>query len=149
MSNCEPEVLTALVVDADREYLSLLAAILQEAGCTPICFERGEPALAALRQRSFDVLVMAARLPDVDGIAMCIAARELYGDHAAILLLTTKDRINDCTTALNQGADDCVGKPFDVNELRARIEAKIRRVFGNTCSQIPRSQVHGDATARL
>ena len=139
MANCEPTALAALVVDANREYLSLLASILQEACCTPICFERGQPALAALRQRSFDILVMAARMPDVDGLTICAAARAWHGDHPVILLLSTRDQRNDRVTALDRGADDCMDKPVNPDELRARIEAKIRRVFGRTQPQAPQS----------
>ena len=137
MANCEPKALTALVADADREYLSLLASLLQEAGCTPICFERGQPALAALRQRSFDILVMAARMPDVDGLTICAAARAWHGDHPVIVLLSTRNHRNDRVMGLDRGADDCIDKPVDPDELRARIEAKIRRVFGRTRPQEP------------
>ncbi|HZB94725.1 MAG TPA: response regulator transcription factor [Herpetosiphonaceae bacterium] len=150
MANCEPKALTALVVDADPECLSLLASLLQEAGCTPSCFDRGQQALAALRKRPFDILVMAARLPDVDGLTICAAARTWHGDDPVILLLSTRSHRQDRVTALDRGADDCIDKPFDPDELRARIEAKIRRVFGSTRLQAPRpGRTRASAAGRL
>jgi DNA-binding response OmpR family regulator len=118
---------TALVVDDDAATLELLAEVLQDAGFTPTCFTRGQPALATLAAQSFDLLLIDLWLPDLKGFALCQAARDWYGDAPTVMLITADQRVTSWITALDLGADDCLGKPFDIEELLARIGAKRRR----------------------
>src|SRR5919202_4646503 len=121
---------TALVVDDDAAILELLAEVLQDAGFTPTCFTRGQPALATLAAQSFDLLLIDLWLPDLKGFALCQAARDWYGDAPTVMLITADQRVTGWITALDLGADDCLGKPFDIEELLARIGAKRRRAGG-------------------
>ncbi len=121
---------TALVVDDEIPLLQLLEEVLEEAGFSVTCFGRGQPALDALASRRFDILVIDIGLPDMNGMRICEEARERYGDDVAILIITADNRKERCITALELGADDFVGKPFDVEELLARITSMLRRSSG-------------------
>jgi DNA-binding response OmpR family regulator len=121
---------TALVVDDEIPLLQLLEEVLDEAGFSVTAFGRGQPALDALASRRFDILVIDIGLPDMNGMRICEEARERYGDDVAILIITADNRKERCITALELGADDFVGKPFDVEELLARINSMLRRSSG-------------------
>lgn len=120
---------TALVVDDEQTLLDLLETELVEAGFETTCFTHGQPALAALQERHFDLLVVDVGLPDTNGMQICEVARQHYGDKITIFIITGDNRRSRCVTALELGADDFVGKPFDMEELLARIDVKLRRTM--------------------
>ncbi len=74
----------------------------------------------------FDVIVLDLMLPDMHGYDVCQRLR-LEGDHTPILMLTAMDALEDKIKGLKMGADDYLTKPFDFDELLARIEALVRR----------------------
>ena len=74
----------------------------------------------------FDVIVLDLMLPDMHGYDVCQRLR-LEGDHTPILMLTAMDTLEDKIKGLRVGADDYLAKPFDFDELLARIEALVRR----------------------
>lgn len=121
---------TALVVDDEQPLLQLLDEVLSDAGFLTDCFDLGGPAMAALEKRRYDLLVVDIGLPDMNGMSICEAARERYGDSVAILIITADNRRERCITALELGADDFVSKPFDIEELMARITVMLRRING-------------------
>ena len=118
---------TALIVDDDPGILEVLTAIFEDEGFATTSYEVGQPALAALTQRHFDLLLIDQWLPDMNGLQICAAARHRYGDAAVVMLVTADPRIERHVTALTTCADDVVAKPFHVAVLLARIEAKLRR----------------------
>ena len=128
MSDHNHRTPTALVVDDDPAILQLLEEILQEAGFAPTCMTHAKPALAALADRSFDLLVLDQWLPDGNGLQICEAERTYHGNEAAVLIVTADARSERQVLALQLCADDFIGKPFDVEELVARIEARLRWV---------------------
>jgi two-component system response regulator MprA len=116
-----------LVVDDDPKILSLLRRGLSFDGYAVDTAVDGEAALAAARDRPPDVVVLDVMLPGVDGLEVCRRLR--LGDAALpILMLTAKDRIPDRVAGLDAGADDYLVKPFDFDELLARLRALLRRV---------------------
>jgi DNA-binding response OmpR family regulator len=118
---------SAIVVEDDQTILKLLGDLLKDAGFTTTCFTSGRPALATLGRSHADLLILDLGLPDMNGMRICSAAREQYGDDIAILIVTADNRRLRQIAALTLGADDVVPKPFDVDELLARIEAHVRR----------------------
>jgi DNA-binding response OmpR family regulator len=74
----------------------------------------------------FDVIILDLMLPDMHGYDVCQKLR-LEGDHTPILMLTAMDTLEDKIKGLRIGADDYLAKPFDFDELLARIEALVRR----------------------
>src|SRR5258706_14967113 len=105
-----------------RVGLSLLGAMLDTlASCAA--------GRAALALTEFDALVLDLGLPDGYGLDLL---RELRarGDRTPVLLLTALDEVADRIKGLDAGADDYLGKPFDLNELGARVRAISRRQSG-------------------
>lgn len=117
---------TALVVDDDFGIRELLVGLLDELGFTTTAFDRGLPALAAVNQDHFDLLLIDQWLPDINGVQICEAAYDRYGNTAAILMITADPGAERHITALTAGADDVVTKPFDIDVLLLRIAAKLR-----------------------
>ncbi len=86
----------------------------------------GEKALFLAEINPYDLVILDIMLPRIDGITIC---RELRKKkiNTPILMLTAKDRVRDKVLGLNSGADDYLAKPFDFEELSARISALLRR----------------------
>jgi two-component system response regulator MprA len=76
-----------------------------------------------------DAIVLDVNMPDVNGIEVCERLRET-GNRVPILMLTARDAIADRIEGLDAGADDYLVKPFDVEELKARVRALLRRAGG-------------------
>jgi DNA-binding response OmpR family regulator len=114
------------VVDDDPAIRDLLVDILGDANFATTCFGFGQPALTAVLQHHFDVLLIDQWLPDINGLELCEAAHHHYGATAVILMITADPRVDRHITALTVGADDVVQKPFHVDILLARIAAKLR-----------------------
>ncbi len=88
--------------------------------------ETGEQALEAVVQSVPDAVVLDVGLPGIDGLEVCRRLR-LLGNRVAILILTARDVVSDRIDGLDAGADDYLVKPFDVEELKARLRALLRR----------------------
>ncbi len=96
--------------------------------------------LAGLRHASaapFDLLILDVMLPGLDGFALCDAVRQ-QGFDGGVLMLTARADITDRVRGLRRGADDYLGKPFDSDELLARVQALLRRVHKETLTPVTR-----------
>ena len=115
-----------LVVDDDPELLRFLLDDLQAEGlrCTGVL--NGQEALMRLRQERFDLVVLDWGLPDFDGVEICRRLRRT-GDTTPVLMLTAHDALEERVKALDAGADDFLTKPFELEELHARVRAQLRR----------------------
>ncbi len=116
-----------MVVDDDKALLDLLVEILVEDGFITTGFHRGKAALDALAQQRYELLVVDVGLPDINGMRICQEARQRYGDDIVIFIITADQQRERVVTAFEIGADDFIGKPFNIEELLARIEVKLRR----------------------
>jgi two-component system KDP operon response regulator KdpE len=87
----------------------------------------GEQAIAVVRQRPFDMLLLDINMPGMGGIEACRRIRALM-PHLGIVMVTVRDAEHDMVQALEAGADDYVTKPFRFGELVARLRAVLRRV---------------------
>jgi two-component system response regulator MprA len=90
----------------------------------------GLEVLAALDRTPPDLLILDVMMPNLDGIQTCRMVRK-RGDDLPILMLTARDAVGDRITGLDAGADDYMPKPFDLEELLARIRALLRRSRGS------------------
>jgi DNA-binding response OmpR family regulator len=119
-----------LVVEDDRLLGAGLQIGLGQDGCTADWLCNAELAAHALRTQHFDVVVLDLGLPDRDGLSLL---RELRRDGIGlpVLILTARDRIDDRVAGLDDGADDYLVKPFDLQELVARLRALVRRSRGS------------------
>lgn len=91
----------------------------------------GPQTATALRQRVHDLLLLDLGLPGRDGLAVLAEARA-RGLDLPVLILTARDAVENRVVGLDQGADDYLPKPFDLDELSARIRALLRRRAGRT-----------------
>jgi DNA-binding response OmpR family regulator len=113
-----------LAVDDEKDVLVLIKNILQKDG--HIVTTVSDPgAVMALRLEMFDMILLDVMMPDIDGFSLCGAIRGRVD--CPILFLTAKVMENDIITGLGAGADDYILKPFGAGELRARINAHLRR----------------------
>jgi two-component system, OmpR family, response regulator MprA len=115
-----------LLVDDDSGLRTALRRVLVSHGFEVEVAVGGEEALARLRARAFDLVVLDVMMPDVDGIEVCERLRA-HGDQLPVLMLTARDAVRDRVVGLEAGADDYLVKPFANAELVARIRALLRR----------------------
>ncbi len=122
-----------LVVDDDEEIRIALRRALALDGHDAVLEGDAEAALARLRgSEAFDVVVLDRGLPGVDGLEACRRIRDAELD-VAVLMLTALGSVRDRVDGLDAGADDYLVKPFDIDELLARVRAVARRrIVGST-----------------
>ena len=117
-----------LVVDDEPTIGEVVSAYLQRAGYETRVAIDGDEALAAVAERSPDLIVLDLMLPGTDGLEVMRRVRERSDRSSAIILLTAKGGESDRVSGLRLGADDYVVKPFSPAELVARVDAVLRRV---------------------
>jgi two-component system response regulator MprA len=115
-----------LVVDDDRALREVLRRALTLGGYDVSLAESGGSALTKVSSELPDAVVLDIGLPDIDGLDVCRLLRS-EGNRIPILILTARDAVSDRIDGLDAGADDYLVKPFDVDELKARIRALLRR----------------------
>jgi two-component system KDP operon response regulator KdpE len=115
-----------LVVDDEPQIRRVMRATLASQGYEVHAVRSGEEALAAVRERRFDLILLDVNMPGMGGIEACREIRA--GSDVAIVMLTVRNTEADKVAALDAGADDYVTKPFSMPELLARIRAALRRV---------------------
>ncbi len=116
-----------LVVDDEPPFRRVLQTSLTARGFSVEEAGNAEQALAAIRQRSFDLMLLDVNMPGMGGIEACRRIRALM-PHLGIVMVTVRDAEHDMVQALEAGADDYVTKPFRFGELVARLRAVLRRV---------------------
>ena len=114
------------MVDDDRAVRDALRRALTLGGYEVQVAEGGEAGLAQVAAGQPDAMVLDVMMPDLSGIDVCRHLRRA-GDRIPILMLTARDAISDRVEGLDAGADDYLVKPFDVDELKARVRALLRR----------------------
>jgi DNA-binding response OmpR family regulator len=115
-----------LVVEDDAEIADSLVRGLSEEGYVVAHAADGDAARVALHERSWDLVILDWWLPGVDGLAVLRRYRQ-GGGEAPVLFLTARDAVSDRVRGLDGGADDYLCKPFDFDELTARVRALVRR----------------------
>ncbi len=112
-----------LIVEDDQGLAAALDAELRRAYETEVA-HTGGAALAAFVKRPFDLVVLDLNLPDMDGLAV---AEQLREHDTTILMLTARADVHSRVVGLYAGASDYMAKPFDMQELLARVYAQLRR----------------------
>ena len=115
-----------LVVDDDPRMLSMMRRVLEVDGYAVSIADDGAAALSILRSESVDLLILDVMMPGHDGFEVCRTVRR--ESIVPILMLTARDEAVDKVTGLDCGADDYVVKPFNPDELLARVRALLRRL---------------------
>jgi two-component system response regulator MprA len=129
-----------LLVDDDARILRMLERTLAAEGYAVDAVADGGTALARVERSVPDLIVLDVTMPGLDGLAVTRRVRERRLA-VPILLLTARDGLRDRVAGLDAGADDYLVKPFEVEELLARVRAMLRR------NQVPHTQLaYGDLT---
>lgn len=124
-----------LVVEDDEVLLNGLQVGLGLAGFNVDVVSGCADAAIALRTSAFDAIVLDLMLPDGSGLDLLSHLRA-DGAQTPVLLLTARDSVMDRITGLDAGADDYLGKPFDLDEAAARLRALTRRAAGHASAHL-------------
>ena len=120
------ELARLLVVDDEPALREALQSSLEFEGYQVVTANDGQAALEELARTPYDAVLLDVLMPRMDGLT---AGRRLRaaGDHVPVLMLTARDAVGDRVTGLDAGADDYLVKPFELDELLARVRALLRR----------------------
>src|SRR5271163_4656363 len=118
-----------LLVEDDGMIAQGLQTALRQAGFAVDWMDDGVRAAAALKTSAFDVVLLDLGLPRRDGIEVLRELRR-RGDATPVIILTARDEIQHRIAGLDAGADDYVVKPFDLDEVMARMRSVLRRAAG-------------------
>src|SRR3954453_3195534 len=117
---------TIVLVEDDPAVARMIADALDSSGYEVRHATTGSEAMALVRRTRPDLIVLDLMLPDIDGLVLCSALKQMAPTPIVICSATPQKR--DAVVALKLGADDFIAKPFDVDELEARLEAVLRRL---------------------
>ncbi len=141
-----------LIVEDDELLRDALGSLLGHAGHQVSMAPDGESALARLADSAFDGVVLDLGLPRIDGLSVLKRLREQLPT-LPVLILTARDGVEDRVAGLNAGADDYLTKPFNGDELKARLQSMLRRAklpaFGPAASTWAGAPDTGAGTAPL
>jgi two-component system response regulator MprA len=115
-----------LIVDDDPELRSFLISELGAEGYSCEEAATGQQALGQIRGQGWDLVLLDWALPDFSGVEVCRRMRD-GGINTPVLMLTARDEVRERVEALDSGADDYLTKPFSIEELLARVRARLRR----------------------
>ncbi|WP_095096713.1 response regulator [Pseudomonas sp. Irchel 3A5] len=136
-----------LLVEDDRAVGQGIRVALGSEGYTLDWLQDGASALHALRSERFDLLLLDLGLPRLDGIDLL---RQIRAEQQSlpVLILTARDGTPDRIAGLDAGADDYLVKPFDVDELKARVRALLRRSQGRAQPLLEHGQISLDPSTQ-
>ncbi len=122
-----------LLLEDDPKVARFVSRVLTEEGYAVDLCARGADAISQADSGVYDIIVLDWMVPDVDGLAVCRELRR-KGCTTPILMLTARGETRERVLGLDAGADDFVVKPFEVEELVARVRALVRRGGGALAS---------------
>ena len=135
-----------LLVEDEPDLLRTVSRTLREAGFAADTADNGADGLDKAQVSDYDLIVLDVLLPKLNGWDFLRALRKTK--KTPVLMLTARDALPDRVRGLNSGADDYLTKPFEFDELLARINAVIRRSAGQAMPQIQLGDVTIDITAK-
>ncbi|MCK2217229.1 response regulator transcription factor [Actinomadura sp. ATCC 31491] len=120
------EAARLLVVDDEPALREALQSSLEFEGYKVVTANDGQAALDELAREPYDAVLLDVMMPRLDGLTACRRLRS-SGNHIPVLMLTARDAVGDRVSGLDAGADDYLVKPFELDELLARVRALLRR----------------------
>ncbi len=135
-----------LIVEDEPDLLRSLAQALREEGYAVDTAPDGEEGFYKAKSYDYDAVILDVMLPKLDGWEILKRLRKIK--KTPVIMLTARDQTRDRVKGLDTGADDYVVKPFDLDEIFARLRAIIRRSANQTTNKIEISDVVIDTAAR-
>ncbi|MDK2798226.1 MAG: two-component system, OmpR family, response regulator QseB [Tepidiphilus sp.] len=136
-----------LLIEDDEMLGAAVRTGLEQEGYAVDWVREGKAALTALCSEPFELAVLDLGLPGLSGLEVLKRARAA-GVKTPVLILTAWDAVSDRVAGLDAGADDYLGKPFDLEELAARLRALYRRAHGRSDSAMRHGPLVLDPAAR-
>jgi two-component system, OmpR family, response regulator QseB len=136
-----------LLVEDDAMIAQGLQTALRQSGFAVDLMRDGRNAAAALQTSVFDVVLLDLGLPHRDGLDVLRELRK-RGDTTPVIVLTARDEIQHRIAGLDAGADDYIVKPFDLDEVMARMRSVLRRATGRGDSSIQHGDLRLDLVSR-
>ncbi len=137
----------ALLIEDDPMIAAAIEVALRDAAYAVDLVRDGETADRVLRDGQHQIVLLDIGLPGRDGLSVLQRLRE-RGDRVPVLLITARDAAADRVRGLDLGADDYVVKPFDMDELLARMRAVVRRQSGQAAAELGNGDVRLDPASR-
>lgn len=134
-----------LAVEDNPSILNLIRMSLERAGYSCTCAEDGLRAVDLLEEQNFDLALLDIMLPGIDGYELLEYIRPL---NIPVIFLTAKAEVKDKVKGLHLGAEDYLGKPFEILELLARVETVLRR-YGKEERLLRFGDVEADILSRV
>lgn len=135
-----------LIIEDDEEILRVLKRVLTYEGYIVDTALTGQAGLTLAREQMPDLVVLDWMLPKMDGLEVCRRLQKM--GNQPILMLTAKDTTQDRVQGLDAGADDYVVKPFEIEELLARIRALLRRTAADRVKVLEFEDLKLDSSTR-
>jgi DNA-binding response OmpR family regulator len=136
-----------LIIEDERRLARLLKQGLEENGFTVDLAHDGAEGQFQVENYPYDAVLLDLMLPEVDGLTILASLRE-RGNDVPVLIITARGEVEDRIRGLNLGADDYLAKPFDLDELIARLRALIRRSRGKPSPLLTVEDLVIDTNAR-
>ena len=124
-----------LLAEDEVDLNNIITKYLKKNGYSVESVFNGEEALDYLEYDEYDLIILDIMMPKINGFEVIKKLRS-KGNHTPILLLTARNSSEDKVKGLDLGADDYIVKPFDFNELTARIRTIVRRRYGNSSNEL-------------
>lgn len=127
---------TLVIIEDNKDLVEYIKEFLKEhGGLNVIGFHTGVEGLKHLKSNKPDIIIVDLQLEDIHGEALCKQIREVYSD-VPIIILTGNKSQESIISCLNAGADDYITKPFNSDELLARVRARLRHVNTDSSSSV-------------
>ena len=136
-----------LVVEDNTELAEWLSRTLRKEQYTVDCIDNGLDADFALKSERYNLVILDLSLPKLDGTTVLRRLRA-RNDPTPVLVLTANNTIQSRVSELDQGADDYMAKPFEIEELEARIRMLLRRSHGHANPLIVCGDLHFNTNTR-
>ena len=136
-----------LVVEDSKHLREDLAKALRHSGHAVDVAADGEEGLWMTKESPYDTVVLDIMLPRMDGLTV-LAEMRRAGIQSPVLLLTARNTVDDRVRGLREGADDYLGKPFDLSEFLARVDALCRRGHGQRSPVITAAGIELDTNSK-
>lgn len=126
---------TLLLVEDNQDIAEMMFAYFEHRGYVLDYAADGVTGLHLAVSNEYDVIVLDLMLPGLDGLDVCDKLRREANKDTPVLMLTARDTLHDKVAGLDTGADDYLVKPFEIQELEARVRALIRRHQGGSVAE--------------